>query len=261
MRTNFSLFLQISGVIFALLGVAAIPVGAMSEEKTGIPAEDQPKVLLSEIEAYVASSRDPEEFKARILGDVRVAYLGFSPEEIAMNASMFPDIAEHDVEHLPYGRTDYYSVPVDLTDYQTPNTITVLNVDLTRDVVPGSGVFKKGTDLTKVLAPDGNFFHALGKSIFELMKVQTGGGAVIEFGPPMERFRDTEFSFRDAVLDTACTSVFEYVEYDDGSLHSFMVLYSEAVPGSQDQLQCMKMQALVFMRPASQPFSTMLDGK
>ncbi len=71
------------------------------------------------------------------------------------------------------------------------------------------------------------------------------GGVIVELGPPIERFRDAEFFYRKALLNTACTSQFDYASFDDGTQQNTMVVYSGAEPGSADQLQCLEMQALV----------------
>ncbi|MBO6856231.1 hypothetical protein HCG46_03370 [Labrenzia sp. PO1] len=249
------------GAILKVTGIIVLPSVCLAADGSAIPWEQQPEILRSEIEGYVKSSLDPATFKVRVAEDVRVVYLGFSPEEIDQNAEQFPDVPGHRISHLPYGRNDYYSIPVDVLDYQLSNTITVLNVDLAKKPGSGEGSGENSTELTEVLAPKGEFFQSLGLSIFELMKVTDGRGTLVEFGPPMTKFGDFEFSFRDKVLETPCTSVFEFAGSDDGGQENTMVVYSGAEPGSADQLQCLKMQSLVFLRPASLPLSTALEER
>ncbi len=251
MKMNTFRFIKGFGAILKVSGVIALPSVCLAADGAVIPWEQQPEVLRSEIEGYVNSSHDPAMFKVQVAEDVRVVYLGFSPEEIEQNAEQFPDIPGHEVTHLPYGREDYYSIPVNIVDYQTNNTITLLSVDLTKDVVPGADLYKG--DIRKVLDPDGDFFHAIGTSVYQLMGA---GGVIVELGPPIERFRDAEFFYRKALLNTACTSQFDYASFDDGTQENTMVVYSGAEPGSAEQLQCLEMQALVFMRPAGLAFES-----
>ncbi len=155
MKLNTFRFIKGFGAILKVSGVIALPSVCLAADGAVIPWEQQPEVLRSEIEGYVNSSLDPAMFKVQVAEDVRVVYLGFSPEEIERNAEQFPDIPGHEVTHLPYGREDYYSIPVNIVDYQTNNTITLLSVDLTKDVVPGADLYKG--DIRKVLDPDGDF--------------------------------------------------------------------------------------------------------
>ncbi len=261
MKMNTFRFIKGFGAILKVSGVIALPSVCLAADGAVIPWEQQPEVLRSEIEGYVNSSLDPAMFKVQVAEDVRVVYLGFSPEEIEQNAEQFPDIPGHGISHLPYGRNEYYSTPVDALDYQLSNTITVLNLDL--DKKPGSDGSSgdKSTELTEILAPQGEFFQSLGLSIFDLMRLKDGRGTLVEFGPPMSVFDDFEFSYRDKILETPCTSVFEFAGTDDGTQENTMVVYSGAEPGSADQLQCLEMQALVFMRPASLPLSTALEER
>jgi hypothetical protein len=245
------------GPFFRFLSIVSVPCwfslvsNSVSQAEQSVPWPDQPLVLTDEIKAYVSGAHDPSASKVRPGHNIRVVYLGYSENEIAENFSGFPAPQEFNITHLPYGRSEYYSLPIDPLDYQAPDTITVLapgfNDPQTKAVSPGDDVSEK-------LDPKSGYIHNLGSSLFQIMKIAMGGGTVTELGPPMKDFAKAEFTYRESLFDESCTSVFEFVELENGKQHNTMIVFSGHAPGSAEQIACLARHALIFMRPTSFAF-------
>ncbi|MGX1495847.1 hypothetical protein ACSSV1_000868 [Labrenzia sp. MBR-25] len=55
----------------------------------------------------------------------------------------------------------------------------MLNLDLDKKSGSEVGSGEKSTELAEILAPQGEFLQSLGLSIFDLMKVKDGRGALV----------------------------------------------------------------------------------
>lgn len=239
-------------VLAALIsGLTVLASGAIADQV--IPWPEQPKVLQSEIQSYVDGSIGPLSSKVRPGSTVGVLFLGYSQEAISRNAGELSEIDGYSQYFTPYGRTEYYTYPFDFLQYQQPDTITVLNVDLTKETyVPE---FTAETDIKSYLDPDGLFIQDLGKQLYGIMNIMAGSGTVTELGTPMKKFTDEEFTVRHQLFDTTCTSVTEFVQKKTGKQHHSMFVYTDYEPGSDEQIACLAKHILIFTRPATLPFA------
>ncbi|WP_298986208.1 hypothetical protein [uncultured Roseibium sp.] len=78
-------------------------------------------------------------------------------------------------------------------------------------------------------------------------------GMAVELGAPMEDLSDAEHSYRETLFAGECSSAVRF--YDDKRFQlNTSAVYSDAAPGSYEQIECLKFQTLIFLRPASVPF-------
>ena len=243
--------------MLVLFGSFASSPDAWAESSNEIPWSEQPSVLNEEIKEYVEGTLNLADTRVKPGGSVRILYLGFAQDDISRNAQNFPEISEHNVFHLPYGRIDYYDTPVDLLDYQKPDSITVLNVDMSSEISAPN--IDNETNVVELLAPNGGYIQELAQSIYHVMKIMAGSGTVTELGRPMDRFASEEFTVRQRLFDQTCTSVFEFFDENNGEQHNSMIIYSDYQPGSDEQIACVVKHALIFMRPETPTFSSIID--
>jgi hypothetical protein len=248
-----------SGFWFAC--ACGVTQGALAEESQKIPWEEQPLVLNQAIKDYVNSEDSSAQSKIKLGTKIRVLYLGFSEEEIEKNAASFPTVPEFEFVHLPYGRKKYYDFPINMIDYQTTDTIVALNLDLSKELKDwGEGLGSGDVEVSEILDPRGQYIHNLAWGLYRLNLRGSGvSGTAVDLGPPLDNLKGAEFYYREDLLDKHCSSATEFVEYDDERPQfNGMIVYSAAMPASKEQIDCLIAQALIFTRPASVPFRSVL---
>ncbi|MCV0429410.1 MAG: hypothetical protein K5905_28520 [Roseibium sp.] len=248
---------------FSIACLCTISSVTLAEEKHTIIWEDQPLALNKAIKDYVNSEHDQLKSKIKPGKEIRVLYLGFSEGEIEKNAASFPIFPEFDFIHLPYGRQKYYGVPINELDYMQTDTIVALNVDLSRELRDWSEDLEPGNvEISEILDPRGQYIHNLALSLYYVNLRKAGGwGTAVELGAPLDDMKYAEYFYRENLFDRHCSSQIEFTGFDDGRtpLNS-MTVYSSAEPASKEQIDCLIMQTLIFTRPASVPFRSILNS-
>jgi hypothetical protein len=257
MKVSYGRVCKIAVSFLTLVGTCILSPATLAQESQTIPWEEQPLILNKAIEDYVNGKKDNTSKIINIGKKIRIAYLGFSKDEIEKNAAAFPDVPGLEFSHFPYGRDEYYSAPINIYEYQLSDRIIVLNLDLSRE---GDENWTKSfdvddLDLTEVLDPSGGFVHNLALAVYFNMKVADADGTVAELGAPMDDFKNAEFTLRKKIFADHCTSVTEFVEFEDNRpQYNVSFVYTDASPSSKEQIECLIMQALIFTRPESVPF-------
>ncbi|MEM9632999.1 MAG: hypothetical protein AAGA50_16830 [Pseudomonadota bacterium] len=246
-----------------LVCVCIFSPAALAQENRTIPWEEQRQVLNGAIKDYVKYGGGSEPSDIKLGTKIRVLYLGFSEEEMAKNAARFPSLPEYEFVHLPYGRKQYYDVPLNPVDYQITDTITVLNLDLASEFKNwNEGRGPATVDVSEILDPRGDFIRNIAYGLYFLtLKGARGWGNVIELGAPMDDLKSAELFYRENLLENHCSAGIDFAQDEDGlSQDNRMTVYSSAAPGSEEQIECLVLQTLIFTRPESVSFRSALKS-
>lgn len=251
--------------VLSMLVASSVSGVSVAEENKLIPWEEQPQVLVNAVKSYVNAEQGDTSSPIRLGKKISILYLGFSEEEIEKNAARFPDVAGYVFEHLPYGRKKYYGYPINLTDYQSTDTIVALNFDLEREIKDWAEGREPGdTEIFEIYDPRGQYIHNLAASVYNFTLKNPGErDLIVELGQPMDSLEGAEFRHREKHFDGTCSAQPSFVAYDnneEGVQENRMTVFSSAAPGSDEQIACLVLQTMIFVRPAEIPYEKVVEA-
>ncbi|MHA7777407.1 hypothetical protein [Roseibium sp. M-1] len=246
--------------IFAMVYVGLMPCIVSAEDNSLGSGKDETFVLKEAIKDYVNFRSEYWKSEARVGREIRVLYLGFTEAEISENARAFPVVPEVKFLHLPYGRTEYYETPINLVDYQKTDTIVALNLDLSRKVTDWEATpDRENDDIAGLLDPKGRLIHNLAMGVFH-STLKFPRGTAVELGAPLGDLKNEDVVYREHLFEGTCSAGIEYnAAYDDRPQRNTMSVYSSAAPGSNEQVDCLVTQAMIFVRPEAVPYRSIGD--
>ena len=215
------------GGICKALSFCILLVGAEGSPVTSPGLYVSPDQLLSkEIENYINPGLLSQDRIFETGANITIQYSGFSISEMKRNASELPAIRGYKFSHVFYDEN-----PITMT---SRDTITVVVGDAAEI-----------GDKPEYRTMKAFFYNAF--NVVELGRKSKDG--------VVEKIERDERYHQKSIFKSHCSMVLDFSAATSSRAQwSFMVVHSSAPAGSEEQIECLRMSTLIFVRPANVPF-------